>query len=228
MNDYELNSLSYFNALKYDKRSYIEYYISLLKAKHLLIFTFCQNRDYNSSIIKISLFFFSFDLYYAINALFYTDSTMHKIYEESGVFNIIYHVPQILYSTIISTAINSVVKYLSLSQKNILEIKNEKKNQNFKNKAQQILKCLKIKFSLYYIFSFIFLIIFWYYLACFCSVYKNTQIHLIKDTIFSFFLSLLYPLPLNFIPVVFRITALKDAKKNKELLYIISQIFQII
>ena len=227
-NDYELNSMSYNNSLKYDKRTYFEYYFSLLRTKHLLIFSFCSNKDYNSNIIKFNLFFFSLALYCTINTLFYTDSTIHDIYEESGVFHFIYHMPQILYSTIISAIINSIIKYLSLSEKNILEIKKEKNINICKNKICKILRCLKIKFLFFYILSFIFLIFFWYYLSCFCAVYQNTQIHVIKDTLFSFCLSLLYPLGINLIPGIFRIPALRTPKKNKKCLYLISKLIQII
>ena len=34
-NDYELNNLSYNEALKNDKRTFMQYYVSLLKMKHL-------------------------------------------------------------------------------------------------------------------------------------------------------------------------------------------------
>ena len=227
-NNYELNSLSYSDALKYDKRTYCEYYFSLLKTKHLLLFSFYPIKDYNSPIIKIFLFFFTFVLFYTVNALFYTDSTMHEIYEESGKFNFIYHIPQILYSTIISSSINIIIKTLSLSEKNILEIKKEKKIIDLKNKIKKVLKCLKIKFTFFFILSFIFLVLFWYYLSCFCAVYKNTQIHLLKDTLLSFCLSLLYPFGLNLIPGFFRIPSLKDVNKNKICLYRISKIIQII
>ena len=37
LNDYELNSLSYEEAIKYDKRTFIQYYISLLRTKHPII-----------------------------------------------------------------------------------------------------------------------------------------------------------------------------------------------
>ena len=37
-NDNELNELPYKLALIYDKRTYIQYYLSLLRAKHLFIF----------------------------------------------------------------------------------------------------------------------------------------------------------------------------------------------
>ena len=83
-NDEEKNNLKYKQALKYDKRTYFEYYISLLKTKHLFIFSFFYNNDYNSRIIKVDLFFISFILYYAVNALFFNDNTMHKIYEDEG------------------------------------------------------------------------------------------------------------------------------------------------
>ena len=48
-----------------------------------------------------------------------------------------------------------------------------------------------------------------------CSVYTNTQIHLIKDTIISFGLSLLYPLGICLLPGIFRLPALRTPKKIK-------------
>ena len=39
--DEEINNLTYYLALLYDKSSYCEYYISLLKTNHILIFSFC-------------------------------------------------------------------------------------------------------------------------------------------------------------------------------------------
>ena len=69
-NDEELNSLNYQNALIYDKRNYCEFYISLLKTKNNLIYSFCYNKDYNSKIVKIDLFFIGFTLFFTINALF--------------------------------------------------------------------------------------------------------------------------------------------------------------
>ena len=132
-NDNELNSLNYDEAIKYDKRSFIQYYFSLLKANHLLIFSFySNNKDYNSQIIKIFLFFFFFSLNLTINALFFNDNTMHKIYIDEGNFDFIYHIPQILYSAIISTIISTIIKYLSLSEKNVTEIKQIEKKSNLK------------------------------------------------------------------------------------------------
>ena len=78
--DYEYNWLTYKEALRFDKRSNCEYYGSLLKSKQLFIFTFYSFNDYNSGIVKKFMLFLSFALHYTVNALFFTESTMHQIY----------------------------------------------------------------------------------------------------------------------------------------------------
>ena len=224
-NDYELNNLNYKQAIIIDKRNYFQYYLSLLKRKHILIFTFYTSNDYNSREIKICLFIFSFALYFTVNALFFNDSTMHKIYEENGTFNFIYHLPQIVYSTLISSAINMIATFLSLSEKAILEFKAK----NSKNRTKQsVVNKLIIKFILFFVLIYILLILFWYYLVCFCAVYINTQIHLVKDTLISYTLYLLYPFGLCLLPGSFRIPSLASKKANKECIYKLSKIIQLI
>ena len=223
-NDYEINNLIYKEAIKYDKRGYIDYYFSLLRRKQILIFSFYTNNDFNSKMIKICVFFFSFALYFTINALFYSDLTMHKIYEDKGNFNFIYQIPIIIYSTLISSVINIIISVLSLTERNILSLKNEKKYET--NQELEIIKLLKMKYILFFIIIYLFLGLFWYYISCFCAVYKNTQIHLIKDSVISFALYLLYPFCLCLIPGIFRIPAL--TRKNKECLYKFSKITQLV
>ena len=77
------------------------------------------------------------------------------------------------------------------------------------NKYNKLIKKLKIKFILFFVFDFFILIFFWYYITCFCGIYVNTQSHLIKDTILSFIIGLLFPLVLYFIPSIFRISAFR-------------------
>ena len=115
---------------------------------------------------------------------------------------------------------------LSLTEKSIVELK-EDKEINVKKTLEKI-KCFKIKFILFFVLVFIFLFFCWYYLSCFCALYKNTQLHLIKDTLISFTLSLIYPLVINFIPGIFRIPAINAKEKNSKNLYKISQIIQLL
>ena len=221
-NDFEINSLNYKEALKIDKRTFCQYYLSLLRTKHIFIFTFITRDDYNSFIIKFCLFCFGFALYLTVNVLFFNDSTMHKIYEDNGNFNFIYQIPQIIYSTIISSIINYIIRYFSLSEKNVLKIKTSK-NYIIED-IPKVIKCLRIKFLFFFLLSFIFLFFFWFYLSCFCSVYTNTQKHAISNSLISFGLSLIYPFALYLIPGMLRSISLNDINNNKNCMYKISQI----
>ena len=70
----------------------------------------------------------------------------------------------------------------------------------------------KIKDLTFFIFTFLMFAFYWYAVACFCSVYENTQSAFIKDSISSFILGLLYPFLLYLLPAGLRILALKTKK----------------
>ena len=139
-NDQEMNEFSYNEALKYDKRNYIQYYYSLLKTKYSLIFSFCTSNDYNSKIIKIDLFFISFVVNYTINALFFNDDSMHKIYEDNGEFDIINQLPQIIYSTLISYVFDYLLNLLALSADDIIEFKQIRQTSNLNERTKKLIR----------------------------------------------------------------------------------------
>ena len=120
------------------------------------------------------------------------------------------------------------LKILSLSEAQILTIKKGKTFQNRTIKANKILKCLRIKFIIFFIISFLLSFIFWYFISGFCAVYTNTQIILIENTFISFGVSMINPFGLNLLGGIFRIPALRDPKKNKQCLYKFSSLVSII
>ena len=226
--DEELNSLPYDLAFNYDKRTYFQYYASLLKQKHLIIFTFCNSKDYNVFVLKLSLLLTSFAIYFAVNALFFNDDTMHDIYEQSGNAGIISQISNIFYSTIISCLINIIVKNLGLSYKDMVKIKQIPNEFETLRQSTLLIKKLKIKFAIFFCLNFILVSFFWYFISAFCAVYKNTQKILIENTLFSFFLSLLYPFGLNLIPGILRIPSLKNNSGCSRCIYFISKLIAII
>ena len=226
-NNDELNELSYDLALIYDKRKYCQYYASLLKGKNSLIFTFCYNEDYNSKIIKIDLFFIQFTINYAINALFFNDETMHKIYANKGSFDLETQIPLTIYSTLISMIFDTPLTFLSLSNDAIINLKQNKTVMDIKKQGNKLNFCLKIKFALYFVISFIFLLFFWYYITMFGVIYKNTQYHLLKDTLMSICLSFLFPFGIYLFPGIFRIPSLSNKKRKRKCLYQFSKILQL-
>ena len=159
--------------------------------------------------------------------MFYTDSTMHEIYIDEGNFNLIYQLPQMIYSSLITIILNFIITTLGLCQSDILKIKNCNIN-IIEKKAKAVLKCIKCKIINFFIITYIFLILFWIYLGCFCAVYKNTQIHLLIEVSSSFAISLITPLFLNLLPGIFRIPSLNNIKSNRYILYKLSKILQIL
>ena len=150
---------------------------------------------------------------------------MHEIYIEQGEFNFIYQISQIIYSSLISAVISIIIKFLSLSEQSIIEMKNEKIKEN-NSIEKNLIKSLKIKFAIFFVITFCLLFIFAFYISCFCGIYINTQIHLIKDSITSFSLSLIYPFGIYLIPGLLRKLALNAENKDKECLYKLSMFIQ--
>ena len=222
----EINGFSYNLAKKYDKRTYCQYYISLLKTQHNLICALFNNNDYNSGIIKIDLFLIGFSIDYTINALYYNDDTMHKIYKNKGNFDFETQIPIAVYSTIISTILNTPLNILALSNDSIINFKQNNTKINNIKKAKNLINILIIKFSVYFVISFLFLLFFWYYISIFGVIYRNTQFHLLKDVLISFGLSLIIPFGFYLFPGMFRIHSLSNGDKKREYLYNFSKFLQ--
>ena len=224
--DYELNDLNYINALIIDKRKYCQYYLSLLKTNNIILFAFYPIDDYNLKIIKISIFFLSFDIFFSVNTFFFDTNAIHQIYKDYGKYNFSYFFPKIIFSFIISYFFIALIKYYSLSERNFYEIKNEENMDKILDKVQNVKRCLLIKYILFFLCSFIFLILFWFYLSSFCAVFKNTQIYLVINTLISFGIFLLFPIFFNLLPCALRIYSLKE--RNKKCIFKTSKVLQII
>ena len=223
--DYEINSFSYKEALEKDNRSFFQYYLSLIKTKHPLIYSFYNSRDYNSIVIKINLLIFSFSLYYFINGIFINKDVVHKLYEEGGKYELKNYIVNIIYSFLISHFITNIAKFLSLSQRNILYIKRETNSKKLYEKVSEVKKILISKYICYFSLSFLLELFFGYNLSSFSAVYQNTQLFLLKNTLLSIFISLIYPFVINLFPSVFRVISLKDGNKY---LFKLSKVLQIL
>ena len=114
LDDYDLNHLIYEEAIKLDKRTFIQIYCSMLRKKHLVMFAFCTPNDYNLSYIKFSKFVFLIGTNLSMSVLFFFDESMHKIYIKSGGFNLIQQIPQIIYSSLVSAFIEFIIIFLIL------------------------------------------------------------------------------------------------------------------
>ena len=224
--NYELNTLDYKNALLYDKRTLCQYYCALLRKKHPILFAFCPMKDYNSMIIESSLFSLSFAIYYAINLAFFNEEMIHKIYENGGKYEIKNYIFIILISFAISYVISRLIIFIFLSERNLMEIKNQKTLEASNDIVPKVQKNLVIKYIIYFILGLIFLAFFWLLLSSFGAVYQNTQIIIFKNALISFGISLIYPIIFNIFPSIFRILSLNSESKDMDCMYSFSKVIQ--
>ena len=174
----------------------------------------------------MDFYFICFLINYTVNGLFFDDDTMHKIYKSDGSFEIESEIVKILYSSLISMVINKILRLLALSNDAVIKFKEDKNKNKIDKRKKELIKILDIKFILYFILSSLLLLCFWYYIAMFGAIYRNTQINLIEDTLFSFGLANLYPLLIFLLPGIFRIPALSNPKKKRDVLYNFSKLLQ--
>ena len=228
LSDFELKDLEYFEAINLDKRKFHHTYWSILRREHIILFTFFSWNDYNIIYVKLAKFIFLISQDMAMNVLFFSDDSMHKIYTNYGKYNFIQQIPQIIYSTAISQIIEVFLCYLCLTDKHFYQIKaltNIKKN---KALIFKIIKCIRLKLLGFFSFTLILFVFYWYFISAFCAVYQNTKITFIKDSFSSFLTGLLYPFILYLFPVILRLIALKDViKKRFKCIYKLSDIIPI-
>ena len=198
--DCELNSFNYLKAISYDKRTLFQYYISLLKAKQPILFAFFPNNDYNSRLIKIGIFILFFNIHYATNFVYFmNEKIIHKIFEDSGKYDIIYFLPYIVITFIISHIITIIIKIIFLSDSNIIELKKQKQLKHAQEEISKVRRKLIIKYIIFFIIGILFHLFFWIALSSFSTMYANTQVFVLENALLAFAISLIYPFIFNLI-----------------------------
>ena len=224
LSDYELNELEYKKAIELDNRNFFRIYWYYLKREHIILYTFFNWNDFNLFSVKLSKLFFLISSDMAFNVFFFSDESMHKIYESGGDSNFVGQFAQMIYSTIISQLLQVFINFLTMTDINYYQLKELKRDNNINGKKGiSIIRRIKIKLIAYFCSSFLLFLFFWYTASAFCSVYTNTQGIFIGDSYMSFLMGLIYPFALYLIPAGLRIISLKFGKKqNLRILYSLS------
>ena len=206
---HELNELSFIEAKMFDKRSFCEYYGFMITISNIIISLF-RFEDFNISYIKLGLIFLLFPINLTFNALFFTSNDIKSVYinKISDISIDWKYLGRSFAPSIVSSIILIFFKLLALSHHSIRKIKQEETIEKARKKSECILSCVKFRISLYFIFSLILLILFGIFVGCFCSIFENTQLLLIKNMAFSWALSLLYPFLICIFTSIFRICSI--------------------
>ena len=226
--DNEMNNLSYESAIQLDKRTFCQYYLSLIRTKQLIVFCVMKN-DFNSRIIKICYALIIYSLFLAMNALFIEDSSLHRLHILEGSIEYKYHFIKVLYPTLICFIISKFLETLIFTETDILRIR---KNDGKETEEKMGKVCFRVgvKCILFFSISLLYLFLIWIYISSFCYVFKRNQIFLIITSSISFGIFLAVPMLLNVIPSIFRILSLKtdNSSVKKFCVYRFSQFLQMV
>ena len=216
----ELNELPLDKALKLDNRPFCVYYGNRLLYSHIITNVFFRFNDYNLFVVKFGLFFMTFPINLTMNIFFFTNKSMKVNYIKSmdDISTFWSNIDNTVYSSILANTLLIILKLLCLTHNSVRKLRKIPNVNEAQAKSVSVLRCTKARIIIYYILSLFFLIIFGFYVLCFCAVFENTQIELVKSTFTSWLISLFYPFIICFITSIIR--KLSFSFKSKCLFFI--------
>ena len=128
-----------------------------------------------------------------MNALLFADKTIHKLYLNYNTYNFGQSLPGIIYSILITHALEILLCFLSMTDIHIYEIKSMKKSEQTADRINNILKNIRIKLIIFFALGSLLFIFYWYCVSAFCAVYQKTQGFLILNSFLSFLFELVDP-----------------------------------
>ena len=227
LDDFELNNLEYLEACKYDKRSFLKVYWSVLKREHIILFTFVSRNDYNLFYVKIERFLILLCTQMFMNGLFFTDDSMHKA-TKSDDYNFGQQLPKIIFSIIGTHVIEVLLCYLSMTDTAMYEIKELGQRKYSEKIIEEKVNKMKRKLIAYFIITFILFAFYWYFISAFCAVYQNTQKIFLLDFLIGTLFDYIVPFIIYLLKVLIRYLSIaKLSNKTGEIVYKISDLIPI-
>ena len=175
-NDEDLQDMQYKFAVIKDKRSCLRIYWSYLVESEIILGTFFTENYLDLFIIKLSFLIFTFQISFFLNALFYTDEYISNAYHNEGILDFFTGLPKSIYSFIATLITTNLLKILSNSKNELLQIiRHRKKEALYIKLVNNKLKKLSFKLFAYFIILFLLGFFFLYYVSSFCAVYSHSQ-----------------------------------------------------
>ena len=205
----EMNTIPYLQALRIDKRSYLEIVISVFANEIGFLNIFCYKNPYShfSLIISIYLFELLFDL--EMNCLLYTDDVVSEKYHNDGNLSMLTSLSLSFISNIISSIcvliISKLTNYHEIIEIMISSVKNKKK---YFDNIIRLMKYIKLRLGIFYFLQLGFILIMTYYLFIFCTVYHQSQVSITLNYIIGALTSLAISSGLSVIISLLRVLSL--------------------
>ena len=176
---------------------------------------FFRHRDFNLFTVKLGLLFMTFPINLTMNIFFFTNESIKVSYLKSAknLSSVWTQLDNTIYSSLLSSIILIMLKLICLTHNSVRQLRKVRDVDAAQEQSVCILRCIKVRIVIYYILSFAFLLVFGFYVLCFCAVFENTQIALIRSTLTSWLISFIYPLIICLFTSIVRSAAFKCKSK---------------
>ena len=186
--NYDFN-LPFLNEIENEK-NFFKIFFSIFKNTFPIFRSIFLVSKYELICLNISVYIFSLSINFTLNGLFFTNDVISK--RHKGSVSFISTILRSIYSSIIGIFIMVIPKklifYFPIMETIIKEVKNQIKLSIY---LKKLIRIVKFKIFLYFLFVLIFNILFIYYITCFCAIYKCSQIEWFLGGLRSFFISFL-------------------------------------
>ena len=215
---YNLDNYDYEEAIEYEDRSFGRIFFIYLMSKEGILNTFYYQQPLELKPLRILMFIFSNACDIALNCFFYLSDNISDKYHYEGKSAILFSLTNNITISLVSSIVGYCLIYFSQSlvqstdkitllfreQDDLLKKDKHyhvesKKNMDIIKEIKKILKCLKLKITIFLIFENLLMIFFFYYVTAFCHVYNSTQTSWLLDSLTSYGISLLTAFAVSFL-----------------------------
>jgi hypothetical protein len=185
----DVDDMDYDDAIAYDKRAFCVFYWERLKDKQMIINTFCSDEFLKPITMRLLLLILCFDLYFAVNGLFYTEEYISELFystKEEKFFSFFERsFERFIYTTFVGVILEYIIGFFFIKERKIKKLFLREKDNFIKIRYEiiKIIKDIKKRYIYFIIFCFIISIFSWYYVNCFNNVYPGVKIEWIKSSI---------------------------------------------
>ena len=210
-----------------EKRTFCKYFCEKFQENQIIINTFFIEEVFRPKSLKAIFLIITIELYFVVNALFYTEEYLGEILEIDEKDSFFAFAPRRFNHFIYIYAVTGILKYaigyFFIEERKIKKmfIRNKDGELKLKSELSLLIKDIKSRFISLIICSIILNLISFIYISCFNIVYPNSKMEWIKSSLFLILLAQFFNFLLTFIESSFRYLAIKC---NSEKFFKLSQI----
>ena len=185
----DYDDLDFDSAIKFDKRTFCQYFSDKLIEKQILIDTFYTMDHLRPRTIKILLFLLNINLYLVVNGLFFSEEYISELFfsnEEETFFSYFPRsIGRFFYATLVGVIVGFIMDCIFIEEKKVKRIfLREKENtRQLKYEISLIAKQINKRYISFIVICFFISIVSWYYISCFNNVYPGVRNEWIKSSI---------------------------------------------